>query len=218
MNKNSDLSNCIRDNFKVRSLGSPRSLVFGFGVNDADYITTPIVSGKQLMCPAYRQWREIIRRAHSPKFHTKKPTYIGVSVCDEWRSFMAFRGWWVERQVDGWQIDKDLTTRENKIYSPEFCVFVPNWLNNFINVKKSDNKSGFVGCSFDERTGMFKAQCQNPITGKNENLGRYRTAIEAGNAWRDRKLEIALECKGFMDSIDSRIYNTVLTEIQSSPT
>ena len=131
---------------------------------------------------------------------------------------MAFRGWWIKHQVDGWQIDKDLTTRENKIYSPEFCVFVPNWLNNFINVRKSDNKSGFVGCSFDEITGMFKAQCQNPVTGKNENLGRYRTAIEAGKAWRDRKLEIALECKGFMDSIDSRIYNTVLTEIQSSIT
>lgn len=215
MNKNSELSNCMRDKFKISNVGSPRGLVFGFGVNDADYITTPIMSGKQLMCPSYRQWREMISRAHSPTFHIKRPTYIGVSVCDEWKSFMAFRGWWLEHQIDGWQIDKDLTTIGNKIYSPEFCVFVPNWLNNFINVRKSDNKSGFVGCSFEGRTGMFKAQCQNPITGKNENLGRYRTAVEAGSAWRDRKLGIALECKSFMDSIDPRIYNNVLAAIQS---
>ena len=215
MKKNSELSNCMREKFKIGNVGSPRGLVFGFGVNDADYITTPIVSGKQLMCPAYRQWREMIRRAHSPIFQMKKPTYIGVSVCDEWKSFMKFRRWWIEHQIDGWQIDKDLTTRGNKIYSPEFCVFVPNWLNNFINVSKSDNKSGFAGCSFEEMTGMFKAQCQNPITGKNENLGRYRTATEAGSAWCERKREIALGCKDFMDSIDIRIYNTVLMAIPS---
>lgn len=42
--------------------------------------------------------------------HKKWPSYIGVTVCDEWRSFMKFREWWLENHVDGWQIDKDLLT------------------------------------------------------------------------------------------------------------
>lgn len=215
MNCNAELSNDIRSNFPVGSVGGARMLVYGFGVNDADYTTTPLVGGKQMMCPAYMAWREMIRRAYSKAFHLKSPSYIVVSVCDEWRSFMQFRGWWMENQVDGWQIDKDLTSAGNRQYSPEFCVFVPNWLNNFVNVNKKYNSSGFVGCSFEAQTRSFKAQCQNPITGKNENLGRYKTADEAGAAWRIRKLEIASSLKCFMDGVDKRIYETVISAISA---
>lgn len=34
---------------------------FGVGVNDADYLTCPIIEGKKSYCPYYRCWRDMLR-------------------------------------------------------------------------------------------------------------------------------------------------------------
>lgn len=57
--------------------------------------------------------------------------------------------------------------------------------------------------------------CRNPITGMNEYLGAFDDQELANATWRYRKLEICLELKGEMDSIDDRIYNGVLRVIAS---
>ena len=183
-------------------------LVYGVGVNDADYVVEPIINGRRVRCPAYMSWMRMLERCYSAKCHSRYPTYIGVEVCDEWLSFMAFRKWWVENQVDGWQLDKDLLS-DNGIYSPEACIFVPNWLNSFTIDCGAVRGEWPIGVCFDSRRRKFESQCRHPF-GKREYLGYFSTPDEAHAAWLARKLEIANELKNLMDDIDTRIFQRII--------
>lgn len=210
-----EFSNYLRSTFKPTSRSLKiRSTKHGAGINDADYLTTPRSGGKQLMCPAYISWANMIMRAYSPRFHEQCPTYIDVEVCNEWKSFMSFRDWWSKNQVDGWQLDKDLLSDE-KIYSPETCIFVPQWLNKFTTDHRSARGTWPIGVHFHKRVGMFMAQCRNPILGKNEHIGYYPCPHEAHNAWLLRKLEFVEMTKDKMDSIDVRIYPRAIELLRS---
>lgn len=57
---------------------------------------------------------------------------------------------------------------------------------------------------------MFRSQCGNPQTRKHEHLGYFYSRSDAHAAWKKRKLEIALDMKQEMDSIDKRIYERVV--------
>lgn len=192
-----------------------RKMVFGVGINDATYCVQPVIDGKQANCPAYRAWKHVLERACSSKWHARKPTYIGVVVCDEWHSFSSFRLWWIENQVDGWHIDKDMLS-DDGAYSPEACIFVPQWLNKFT-IDSCASRGEFpVGVCLDKRCGRFRSQCCNPITKKQESLGYFGTPEEANLAWMARKLELALELKPSMDEIDLRIYPRVVDIINNA--
>lgn len=195
-----------QNNNAVRISG--RGLVYGVGVNDADYVFDTTINGRRVRCPAYRSWMRMLTRCYSEKFHHRSPTYAGVKVCDEWLSFMAFRKWWVENHVDGWQLDKDLLS-DNRIYSPEVCIFVPSWLNTFTIDSGAARGEWPIGVSFDRRGRKFESRCRHPF-GKNEYLGLFSTPDEAHAAWLARKLEIAHELKNRMDDIDTRIFQRII--------
>ena len=183
-------------------------LVYGIGVNDADYVVESIINGRRVRCPAYSAWTGMLERAYSEKHQEKRPTYKGVVVCDEWHSFMSFRKWWVENQVDGWQLDKDLLS-DNRIYSLETCIFVPSWLNSFTIDSGAARGEWPIGVYFKKEAGAFTAQCRHPF-GRRESLGYFSTPDEAHAAWLARKLEIANELKHLMDDIDARIFPRVI--------
>lgn len=189
-------------------------LVCGIGVNDADYVVESIINGRRVRCPAYMAWKRVLERCYSAKYHSRCPTYIGVEVCDEWLTFMTFRKWWVENQVDGWQMDKDLLS-DDRIYSPDTCIFVPAWLNTFT-VGSGAARGGLpIGVSFEKRVGKFQARCRHPF-GRQKHLGNFSTPDEAHAAWLARKLEIANELKHLMDDIDARIFPRVIEIISRS--
>lgn len=182
-------------------------------MNDACYQVVPTVGDKRVCCPAYRAWRDMFNRAYNEKFHTKFPTYKGVEISKEWFSFTNFREWWIENHVDGWQLDKDLLVVGNKVYSSETCIYVPQWLNLFTARNKVTRGQYPIGAYFDKTSGKFKAQCNNPITKKNENLGRYTVVEDAYYAWVNKKTELALELKPKMDETDVRIFPSVVNII-----
>ena len=205
----------LEENCKVNARGRQRGLVEGVGVNDAPYCTKPTIDGKRFYCPAYVAWNSVLTRACSAKFHARRPTYSGVTVCDEWHSFMAFRRWWIENQVDGRQIDKDILS-DSVVYSPETSLFVPIWLNSFIIDSGAARGAYPIGVYFESSRGRFRAECRNPVSGKRVWLGYFDTTEEAHAAWRKCKLELALELKPKMDEIDLRIYPRVVEIINNA--
>ena len=189
------------------------NLVYGVGVNDADYAVTQCVKGKTVRCQAYRAWSGMLERCYSAKLHERRKTYAGVTVCAEWRSFMSFRSWWAENGVKGWQLDKDLLT-DSREYSPESCIYIPAWLNSFTIDCAARRGDLPVGVSLEARNvNKYKARCRHP-SGVSEYLGNYSLPIEAHNAWINRKLGIADELKGEMDKINPRIYQRVIQLIE----
>ena len=193
-----------------------RKSVFGVGVNDASYVTTPTVDGVMLWDPAYRAWVNMLQRAYSEIYQDKQPTYIGVTVCRDWHSFSAFRSWWLENYREDWQLDKDLLAPGNRQYGPDSCTYIPSWLNTFT-IDSGASRGEFpIGVSLHKPTGRYKSRCRNPITGKEHGLGRFTKPEEAYSAWLKCKLQLADQLKPEMDSIDKRIYPNVVTIIKAA--
>ena len=72
----------------------------------------------------YVAWQNMLQRCYDPKYHVKRPTYIGCSVCAEWHNFQNFAKWMSKQNCEGKQLDKDIKVEGNKVYSPETCMFV----------------------------------------------------------------------------------------------
>ena len=104
-----------------------RSLVHGVGVNDSDYDTRNQKNG--WLCPFYVKWCTMLRRCYSLKWHKQYPTYIGCSVCPEWRYFSKFRLWMSTQNWKGMDLDKDILVKGNQVYSPDTCCFIPAAIN-----------------------------------------------------------------------------------------
>ena len=205
----------LQDNCKANGKLRKRCKTEGFGLNDAKYVTQPTLDGSVVQCPAYRLWAGIIKRCNNAKIHERHPTYIGVSVCDEWASFSVFRTWWIDNQVDGFALDKDILS-DDGIYSPDTCLFVPQWLNNFTLDKSSARGEWPIGVYLNKSSGRFQSQCKNPITNKIQYLGLFDTPEEAHLAWRTRKLDLAIELKPKIDEIDLRIYPRIVEIISNA--
>lgn len=112
-------------------------LIFGVGINDADYnvVRQEMVDGKQRIvwrCPFYGRWGNMLQRCYSADYLLKFPTYIGCEVVEEWKYFSNFRSWMESQDWEGKQLDKDLLFLGNRIYGPETCVFLDNKTNTFL--------------------------------------------------------------------------------------
>ena len=96
------------------------SLVYGVGINDADYQ----VSNGNWRCPFYKTWKNMLARCYSPAFQRNQPLYIGCSVDERWHRFSHFRAWMEGQEWEGNDLDKDLKVHNNKVYGPDTCQFL----------------------------------------------------------------------------------------------
>lgn len=77
----------------------------------------------------YNIWVAMLQRCYDLKLHKRNPSYEGCTVYKPWLNFQNFAKWVVENYVEGYQLDKDLLFKGNKIYSPETCCFIPQEIN-----------------------------------------------------------------------------------------
>lgn len=180
-----------------------KKLVYGVGVNDADYAVQPVVNGRQVMCPFYRAWSNMLERCYSEKYQARQPTYIGCAVYDEWLTFSSFKAWMEKQDWKGKELDKDLLVRGNKVYSPETCVFVDKLTNNFTLDSGATRGEWPIGVYFHNRNGKFQARCRSPFSGKWEHVGCFTCPEQGYRAWKRRKHELA--CQLADSQKDSRV-------------
>lgn len=188
-----------------------RKLVHGVGINDADYETGGSNAG---LCPCYATWAGMMRRCYSNQKKTRLSAYVDCSVSESWRSFMAFRSWWIANHKDGWHLDKDLLIYGNKVYGPETCVFVPQEINNFI-VKGRSASSLPIGVSTYRDGVRFLAQCRTGNGGKSH-IGLFDCVESASAAYIKAKIRRLEALRPIMDAIDRRIYLSCIKHIEQA--
>lgn len=136
----------------------------------------------------YNFWKNIIERCYSKKSISYK-TYggKGVVVCEEWLDFQNFGKWFEENYspeiMQGFQIDKDILVKGNKIYSPETCCFVPSEINSlFINCKAT---RGDLPIGVIKHKKVFRARISK--NKKYTHIGLYNTPEKAFKAYKEAK-------------------------------
>ena len=191
-------------------------LVCGVGINDADYAVQHSVKidGKWRIvwtCPIYHIWKHMLSRCYSEKFHQRKPTYKGCSVCEEWLYFSKFREWVIQQDWKDKHLDKDWLVQGNKVYSPETCIFVTPQINTFILECTKSQGDCMVGVSWHKVKQKFIARCQNPFTHKREHLGNFDDELEAHLAWKAKKHEFACQFADSQHCNDPRLAEVLRT-------
>lgn len=182
-----------------------RSGVCGIGVVDF-----PIgEKGNTTKC--YHLWVSMIKRCYDDKELKKHPSYKGCTVCEEWKLYSNFKKWFDDNYVEGYQLDKDILVKGNKVYSPGTCCFVPNRINSLVRQKKrTANKSLPLGVSYDKIRGKYIATCKGD---KQFFLGSFDCIEEAHKAYISKKKEIVKEIIDiyFEESkIGVKVYNALL--------
>lgn len=157
----------------------------------------------------YDRWRKIFERCYDLNKLKDNTSYIGCSVHPDWHNFQNFATWFDENYVEGFQIDKDILFKGNKIYGPETCCFVPQEINNLFAKSKSIRGNTFIGVSYIPKTKKYWSSIK--IDGKKIDLGRYDDEMEAFLVYKKAKEEnIKAKAEKFKNKITIECYNSLI--------
>jgi hypothetical protein len=126
---------------------------------------------------AYETWHTMFWRCYSEQHRQRRPTYAGCEVHKDWYNYQNFAVWYHKNKIyDDHQLDKDILVKGNKIYSEEFCRFVPLRVNSLLINCKSARKTLPVGVTKDYNKYVAAMQSGE---GSQITLGRFTTIEEA---------------------------------------
>ena len=164
----------------------------------------------------YNTWISMLRRCYDKKYHIKKPTYIDCSVDEKWLNFQNFAEWYTNNYIDNFVLDKDIITKNNKIYGPDTCCFVPVELNSLFS-KKNNNKQNSLPTGINLNGNNYQVSLNK--FGKKLYYGTYHTIDEAFKIYKYEKenhiKNIAEEWKHLLNENVYKIlinYNVEITD------
>lgn len=174
-------------------------------------------SGKVL--PEYQQWNGMKGRCKDgEKARKRLPSYVGCKLHPPWYSFDVWLKWaehqqgFLNRDAEGyiWQQDKDILSKDGKLYSPDTCVFIPRKLNGFFIPPSSSKITPLpVGVTAHPYGGGFRARINN-ANGKVKHVGLFASAEAARAAYEAEKILVAAEWASKYDGlVDSRIIHVL---------
>ena len=186
--------------------------VYGVGITGLE--PTRDENGKML--DSYKCWQGMLKRCYSVKYQEKYQTYKGCSVCTDWLYYSNFKKWYDDNyyEIDGKisQLDKDILIKGNKVYSPNTCVFVPNFINTLFT--KNQNRRGElpIGVSYYKRNKKYRTQLSMYKDGKSTQkfLGYYNTSNEAFEVYKRAKEDYIKEVADeYKDIIPVKLYEAM---------
>lgn len=185
------------------------------GVNEGS-IHTSSKNGK--ITREYRTWHNLLVRLTNKKELERYPRYKDCKLCYEWYNFNNFAEWakdnYYEVEDELMCLDKDILIKNNKIYSPETCIFVPNSIN--VLFTKSNKARGDcpIGVYYEKDSGKFKSQLSYQDSRgskrKRKNLGRFSTKEEAFLKYKNEKEKyIKIVANRYKDEIPKKLYDAM---------
>lgn len=157
----------------------------------------------------YNTWSNMLKRCYSQTEQEKHPTYKEVTVCEEWHNFQNFAEWFYKNYVEGWQLDKDILVKGNKIYSPETCAFVPREINNLFLFRRNSRGKYPIGVKAPKRENDFEVGISK--NSKIIYLGTFNTPEEAFQAYKVAKEQYIKEVADkWRDQITEEVYRALI--------
>ena len=198
-----------KGNIRIGNVWNPyRPFVYGVGFVGVGNYSTKI--------KAHNYWSKMMQRAYCPVYKEEHPTYDDVTVSSEWLNYQNFAEWCTKRKQYGnmgFNLDKDIIIRGNKLYSEDRCSLVPQRINKLLVTKESVGSDAPLGVKrvkdkFGRVTG-YTANCHD--NGKELYFGYYSNPTDAFFAYKVGKesliKRVAEECK---DTLDEQVYDALM--------
>lgn len=188
--KYKSIKHCQMVNFKNGAVSNPNHpTVYGFGIVDVD--RKHLIEERE-----YRTWTHMIQRCYisNENRRDRDSTYKDCIVCEEWRRYSNFYNWihlqgnYKKWENGGFSIDKDIIKKGNKIYCPEYCCLVPNYINNMFTKHQGDRGLYPIGVSINIY-GTFTVRVRDYKENKYKHYGNFNTPKEAFNFYKKKKEE-----------------------------
>lgn len=204
------------DNFKKGKIKCPyEKSVYSVGyIGEGKYKVSE--DTKHTKC--YIVWVNMLKRCYCSEFHKKESSYINCEVCEEWLCFQNFAEWYYENyyeiENERMCLDKDILHKNNKIYSPENCIFVPHNIN--ILFTKRDKLRGDypIGIHYHKATKKFVVKCSIYDFEENKKerkfLGYYDAPEKAFQVYKQFKEKYIKEVADYYkDQIPDKLYQAL---------
>ena len=142
---------------------------------------------------AYLYWFAMFERCYDKETQSRRNTYKNCKVCEEWHNFQNFAKWFEENyyEVEGetMALDKDILVKNNKIYSPKTCAFVPERINTLFTKSNKARGKYPIGVTWKEASKKFQVGCSIIENKKKKTvyLGLYNTSNEAFQVYKNFK-------------------------------
>lgn len=163
------------------------------------------VNGK--IHPFYEHWRGMVRRCNE-SYKIRNRSYDGCSVSDEWKDYNIFFEWCLENYyyIDNelMCLDKDILDKNNKIYGPTKCIFVPSKINQLLESSKKSRGTLPIGVTHTRNNNYISRMSKN---GKCINIGVYDTPEEAFYSYKiSKEYHIREIANMYMPYIPRKLY------------
>ena len=180
--------------------------VYGKGVNDLEINTKKDIS--------YRIWHNMLSRTVNELNKSKMPAYKDATVCDEWLIYSNFKKWFDNPNngyIEGYELDKDILSKGNKVYSPDTCCFIPHEINSLI--RRWERRKGEYpqGVSKNNKN-SYKVTVG--VRGTRIYVGTFNTVEDASNAYsRAKEAIIKSIAKEYYDEglLTEKTYNGLIS-------
>lgn len=135
----------------------------------------------------YGVWSAMMDRCYGRTDKDTARVYGDCVVSDDWQNFQVFAEWCQTQQElhhKGYALDKDILLKNNRVYGPYFCAFVPAHINSAVTLEKHTNTTGYPGV-WVNGSGGFTAEITT--NGSVQSLGTFKSAVIAYTVYRAMK-------------------------------
>lgn len=159
----------------------------------------------------YGMYQDMMVRCYNEKSQDYRPTYKGCTVHPYWHNFQNFANWYYNQKFHdlGYQLDKDLLFKGNKVYSEKTCTLIPKEINVLLINRSNDRGKYPLGVTKKYSSGLkYAAQC----SGLNKRLiGVFSTVEEASAAYVKEKESYVKSVAGhWQNKIESRAFEALM--------
>lgn len=134
----------------------------------------------------YKTFNRMMERSYDKTYKSKYTSYNDVKVAAMWHNLQLFAEWceenYYEISEERMELDKDIMIKNNKIYAPDRCLFVPRHINTLFRKRRKENN---LPIGVIQRSEKYEARIY-----KNDlrcSLGSYPTPEEAFDAYKEAK-------------------------------
>lgn len=153
------------------------------------------------------KWMYIWRLNH-PKPYPKEFTIF------KFDDINYFRRWYLNNyyEIEGERmyLTCNILVKNNKIYSPETCIFVPQIIDNIFKTSKNKRGDYPIGVTYNVKKELYQARISE--WRKYKSLGYYQTSFEAFQVYKKEKERYVKEVANhYKDQIPQKLYNAMMS-------